>query len=105
MTAMDSVRENAGRGNGHVERTLFITDELGLHARPAARLAQAAQEFQSSITLEYADMTVDAKSILDILTPAAGQGASLTLRCHGEDADSAAARLEALFNNAGAAEI
>jgi phosphocarrier protein len=82
---------------GAVETVIFINDELGLHARPAARLAQAAQEFQSRITLEYADMTVDAKSILDILTLAAGKGAALTLRCQGEDADSAAARLSTIF--------
>jgi len=69
-----------------VESTIFIKNELGLHARPAARLAQTAQQFDARITLEYEGLTVDAKSILDILSLAAGKGASLTLRCHGEDA-------------------
>ena len=86
-----------GPAAGGVETTLFIREELGLHARPAARLAQAAQRFQSRITLEYDNMTVDAKSILDILSLAAGRGASLTLRCHGQDADTAAKTLEELF--------
>ena len=83
--------------NLHVETTIFITDELGLHARPAAKLAQAAQQFESDIYLEYDSMTVDAKSILDILTLAAGRGASLTLRCKGMDAPVAAAELSSLF--------
>lgn len=86
--------------NGHateVERRVFIRDELGLHARPAARLAQAAQQFQSSITLENDDMRVDAKSILDILSLSAGRGTSLVLRCRGEDAALAAERLQELF--------
>lgn len=81
-----------------VETKVFIRDELGLHARPAARLAQAAQRFQSRITLEHDNMIVDAKSILDILSLAAGRGASLTLRCQGQDADAAAKTLEELFS-------
>jgi Phosphotransferase System HPr (HPr) Family len=86
---------------GGLETTVVIRDELGLHARPAARLAQAAQQFASDITLEYDDMTVDAKSILDILSLAAGRGASLKLRCNGTDADTAAKTLEELFSREG----
>ena len=80
-----------------VAKTVFVHNELGLHARPAAKLAQAAQQYQSHITLEYDDMVADAKSILDILSLAAGRGASLTLRCSGEDAGKAAENIEALF--------
>jgi phosphocarrier protein len=80
-----------------VESTIFIRNELGLHARPAARLAQAAQQFDAEITLEYEGMTVDAKSILDILSLAAGQGASLTLRCQGKDAARAAEAIKEQF--------
>ena len=85
-------------GTQGVSKTVFVHNELGLHARPAAKLAQAAQQYQSRITLEYDDMVVDAKSILDILSLAAGRGASLTLRCSGEDARKAAEKLEALFS-------
>lgn len=80
-----------------VSKTVFVHNELGLHARPAAKLAQAAQQYESRITLEYDDTVADAKSILDILSLAAGRGASLTLRCSGEDARKAADTLEALF--------
>ena len=87
----------SGEGAQGVSKTVFVHNELGLHARPAAKLAQAAQQYQSQITLEYDDMVADAKSILDILSLAAGRGASLTLRCTGEDAGKAAESLEALF--------
>ena len=80
-----------------VAKIVLVQGELGLHARPAAKLAQTAQQFHSRITLEYDDMVADAKSILDILSLAAGRGASLTLRCTGEDAVQAAESLEALF--------
>ena len=82
-----------------VEKTVFIRGELGLHARPAARLAKTAQQFASRITLEYEGMTVDAKSILDILSLAAGRGASLTLRCDGEDAATAAEKMAEVFSS------
>jgi phosphocarrier protein len=81
-----------------VATTVFVRDELGMHARPAARLAQAARRYRSHITLEYEGATADAKSVLDILFLAAGHGASLTLRCIGEDAGEAAKALAALLN-------
>lgn len=97
MAYSDAGAVSTGGSTPQVEKVLFINDELGLHARPAARIAQAAQQFESRITLIYEDMTVDAKSILDILTLAAGRGACLVLRCEGRDADSAASKLGSLF--------
>ena len=79
------------------EKVVFVRDELGLHARPAARLAQTAQGFRARITLSYDNMTVDAKSILDILSLAAGRGASLVQRCEGDDARAAAHSLTEFF--------
>lgn len=90
------MREDAAVA-AEAETTVVVRDELGLHARPAARIAQAAQEFQSQITISYDDMTVDAKSILDILSLAAARGTPLTLRCKGQDAHAAAKTLEQLF--------
>ncbi|MDR0339196.1 MAG: HPr family phosphocarrier protein [Desulfovibrio sp.] len=80
-----------------VERTVFVRNELGLHARPAAKLAQAARSFEAGIRLTYDEMTVDAKSILDILSLAAGRGAEITVRCEGVDADRAMAAMEVFF--------
>jgi phosphocarrier protein len=76
-----------------------VRNELGLHARPAARLAQAAQQFDSDIKLVLDDREVDCKSILDILTLAVPQGCGLELRASGEDAGEALAKLENMFKN------
>ena len=97
MSYSNAAVTSAGDNPTHVEKILLINDELGLHARPAAKIAQAAQQFVSRITLHYDEVTVDAKSILDILTLAAGRGACLVLRCEGLDADSAASELTALL--------
>lgn len=76
-----------------------VRNELGLHARPAAKLAQAAQKFESEITLVANEQEVDAKSILDILTLAAPQGCGLTLRASGHDAAEALESITELFQN------
>jgi len=74
-----------------------VANELGLHARPAARLAQEAQKFESAILLVTGQQEVDAKSILDILTLAAPRGCGLTIRASGGDARAAVERLTGLF--------
>ena len=82
-----------------VSAQVRVANELGLHARPAAKLAQEAQKFESAILLVMNKQEVDAKSILDILTLAAGQGCQLTIQAGGEDAATALDRLERLFKN------
>lgn len=74
-----------------------VVNELGLHARPAARLAQEAQKFHSAIFLVADSQQVDAKSILDILTLAAPRGCGLTIRASGDDAREAVERITGLF--------
>ena len=68
------------------ETQVVITNDQGLHARPAAILAQKAQSFASEITITGSGMTIDAKSILDILSLAATKGTTLTIRGQGPDA-------------------
>jgi phosphocarrier protein HPr len=59
-----------------VEATLAIRNELGLHARAAARLVRTANRFQSDLRLERIDgsASADAKSILNVLMLAASGG-------------------------------
>ena len=77
-----------------------VANEQGLHARPAAKLAQEAQKFACDIQVRQdGGEAVDAKSILDILTLAAGHGSELELRAAGPDARDALARLGALIRN------
>ena len=65
----------------------------GLHARPAARLAQEAQNFSSD------NGTADAKSMLDILSLAISTGCTLTLLARGDDAREALTALADYLEN------
>lgn len=78
-------------------RTVVVVNQLGLHARPAARLAQEAQTFEAEIIVVCDEQEVDAKSILDLLTLAAAQGSTLELKAFGIDAMAALDCLEELF--------
>lgn len=99
----DSVHTETNGGScgdtpeGVVCRRVVVANQLGLHARPAGILAQEAQAFQASVTIIHEGQEVDAKSILDILTLAAGPGSTLELRADGDDAQGAVDRLERLF--------
>ncbi|WP_376794110.1 HPr family phosphocarrier protein [Thermogemmatispora sp.] len=73
-----------------VERSLVITNKVGLHARPARLLVQTAALFQSQILLQYGTQTVNAKSIVGVLRLGARCGSTIHLRAEGEDAEEAA---------------
>ena len=61
----------------------------GLHARPAARLAQEAQRHKAAVTLRAGEASADAKSMLDVLSLALPEEARITLEATGEDAREA----------------
>lgn len=75
-------------------KQILVSNVFGLHARPAAQLAQEAGKFRSQIKLVMDENEVDAKSVLDILSLAATRGRTLTLRAIGPDADLAIVHLE-----------
>lgn len=76
-------------------KQLTVLNKLGLHARPCALLAKTAGFFKSSITLTHNNHSVDAKSILGLMTMAT----TLTVTADGPDEDSAIKDITALFDN------
>ncbi len=60
-------------------RTLRIVNELGLHARSAAKLAKLAGQASGGVWIMVNDDTADATSILDILTLACPVGTEITV--------------------------
>lgn len=81
------------------EINLTITHEVGLHARPAALFIKTASEFLSEIEITYQAKTVNAKSILAVLTLGVNKDAEITLKAEGPDADEALKALEELVLN------
>jgi phosphocarrier protein len=63
-----------------LQRQITIVNELGLHARPAARIAQLAASASARVWIEKDRVTADAASVIDILALGAPKGATLTVR-------------------------
>jgi phosphocarrier protein HPr len=82
-----------------LERTFTIRNSLGMHARPAAMVVQAANRFRSDIQFEKDGLQINAKSIMGVLTLAAGRGASVVVVCEGDDAAEALAALAKIFES------
>ena len=82
-----------------VEKSFTIVNSLGLHARPAAMVVQAANRFKSDILFEKDGLQINAKSIMGVLTLAAGKGALVVVVCEGIDAAEALAALAKVFES------
>lgn len=80
-----------------IEEKVDIINKLGLHARAAAKLSHLANSFASDIYLTYNGDSVNAKSLLGILTLAASVGTSLGIRVDGRDEDKAMTALRDIF--------
>jgi len=93
-------------GDGRCERIFTVHAELGLHARPAGVFVMVAKRFAASIEVaraEGSDDWVDGRSILSLLSLAAGRGTRLRVRAEGADAADAVEALGALLEGREAA--
>ncbi len=81
-----------------MDRTIKISNKLGLHARPAMQFVDLANPFRSNIRVWKGDQCVDGKSIMHMMMLAAGEGTGLKLEAEGDDAAGALDALERLVN-------
>lgn len=80
-----------------VEKELWVENRFGLHARPAAQVAQMAQKFDVEIILEKDGSRANARDLLALLALDCPQGTRLVIRATGPQAHEAAAALFSLF--------
>lgn len=81
------------------EKTLVITNKLGLHARAATKLAQLCQKFNTSVTVTLDDNSADASSIMGLMLLAGSQGKTVTVVTEGVDAEEAIKNICQLFSD------
>ena len=67
-----------------VSKKIVVTNESGLHARPASVLAHAAMKCDSNVTIVTPDRSLNPKSILNIMAAAIKKGTEIELQCEGE---------------------
>jgi phosphocarrier protein len=62
-----------------LSREVVIVNELGLHARSAAKIAALADHSEASVWIEKGSEKADASSIMDILTLICEKGTKITI--------------------------
>lgn len=82
-----------------MDRLFTIKNQLGLHARAAAKLVQLSQPFNSNLIIRFDGQEVDGKSILNILTLACPVGSEIAVKAEGPEADSLLDALEKLIED------
>lgn len=79
------------------ERTIRITNKLGIHVRPAAQIAELASQYQSNIIFIKDEQKANAKSIIELLSLGAGEDSIITMQAEGQDAESLFKALQKLI--------
>ncbi len=69
-----------------LKKKLIIGNDLGLHARAAAKIVTLSQKYESDLFISKDDHEVEGASILSILTLACPKGTEIGIRVVGEDA-------------------
>ena len=83
-----------------IARFVTIQNELGLHARAAAKLVHIASQFPVEIQIGKPDLMVNTKSIMGVLMLAAAKGTQLSVVATGdlETCEKAITAIEDLIN-------
>ena len=74
-------------------KEVLVTNQVGLHARPATFFIQKANEFKSSIWVEKDERKVNAKSLLGVLSLGIARGVNISISAEGPDEEQAVVAL------------
>ncbi len=72
-----------------VSRQVTVRNQLGMHARAAARFVHTASAFAARIRVGRGSRVMDGKSIMGVLLLAAARGSVITITAEGPDEGAA----------------
>lgn len=97
--AVGEVAESESQGRSVTSAAILVPNPTGLHARPAAVLANMAKKFDSRIRLQRDESQANAKSVVAIMGLEVGYGDKVQLIADGADAEQAITELAAAIAN------
>ena len=80
-------------------KEVLVSNQVGLHARPATFFIQKANEFKSSIWVEKDERKVNAKSLLGVLSLGVTRGVNINIIADGADEEQAVLALVELISS------
>ena len=81
-----------------IKKEVTITNNIGLHARPATFFIQKANSYKASVWIEKEDRKINAKSLLGVLSLGIAQGMTVTISADGQDEHEAVKGLSDLID-------
>lgn len=81
------------------EKQVTIVNKLGMHLRAAAVFIETANKFKSQVHLRKEKRSVNAKSIMGLMTLGAACGSQITIVAEGPDEQEALAALARTVEN------
>jgi phosphocarrier protein len=81
-----------------LSRKVKVKNALGLHARPATAIVKLLQGTSAAVSFTYRKETINAQSIMSILTLAATKNSQIIIEVEGKDADEIMKRLVDAFD-------
>jgi phosphocarrier protein len=83
----------------HLQKTLTIRNERGLHARAAAKFVNCAEKFNAEIIVSKDENHVSGTSIMGLMMLAASRGTTIHVAISGPEARQALTALETLVGD------
>ena len=77
-----------------IKKRVTVRREQGLEARPIAMLVQKASQFSSQVRIEVGTKSINAKSIMGMMSLSVGSGDELVVVTDGADEEAAAKEIE-----------
>lgn len=74
-----------------------VTDEIGIHARPAGFLVKEAKQYEETIMIVFQGKSVDAKKVMAVMALGVAQGMEVTVTIEGENEEVVAKKMETFF--------
>ncbi|MCD6333007.1 MAG: HPr family phosphocarrier protein [Bacteroidales bacterium] len=81
------------------DKEVTITNDTGLHSRPADLFVRTAKLYDSRITLFKGEKSADAKNIIKVILLNASQGTVIRIEADGRDEDDALKDLTSLIES------
>ncbi len=82
-----------------ISRKFVVREEHGIHVRPAAKIVEKCQQYNSKIKISYGPSEADGCSILQLLLLAAKKGELIEVIADGSDEETAIEELSEIFEN------
>jgi phosphocarrier protein HPr len=82
-----------------VTRSVMVVNQLGMHARAAAKFVHLAARFESRVRVARQEREMDGKSIMGLLLLAAARGTTIRICADGADEEAALQALAALVES------